>query len=156
MSQVEICRSLAHQGVWCIPESALPGEPEGLEPIGEGFYLNPYRPAPLFALQRLAGRLRPDDKMYLSLESVLSECGWISQMPFCLTILTDGQDERVSTRFGDIMFIHTDEAPSSWLSGVQYSQQYNLLVATPEKALEDLVRSGQNLDLVISEELREE
>lgn len=156
MSHVEICRTLAHQGVWCIPESALPDKPEGLELIGEGLYLNPYRPAPLFALQRLASRLRPDDRMYLSLESVLSECGWISQLCMCLTILTDGPSERVSTRFGDIVFAHTYEPPSSWLSGVVFNRQYNLLVATPEKALEDLVRSGQNLDLVIPEELRED
>lgn len=118
--------------------------------------MNPYRQAPLFALQRLASRLRPDARMYLSLESVLSECGWISQIPFCLTILTDGPSERVSTRFGDIVFAHTDEPQSSWLGAVHYNRQYNLWVATPQKALEDLVRSGENLDLVIPEELRED
>lgn len=159
MNAIERCRRLAQQDVWCIPSPQIsaPGQPPELEikPIAEGFYLNPYTRAPLFALQRMAWRIRPDEHLYLSLESVLSECGWISQMPMCLTILTSGPSERISTIYGDLLFEHTDEHMESWRHGVQYRDNYEMWVATPEKALQDLQRLGHNLDLVIPEGERE-
>ncbi|AYG47713.1 hypothetical protein DV532_25815 (plasmid) [Pseudomonas sp. Leaf58] len=170
---LQVCRSLADAGIWCIPESTLAaaaGHPDlhtlrvalnrhvkaGLvEKMGPKLYANPFLKPPLFALHRLANFLRPNDQFYLSTESVLSEHGWISQMPFCLTFVTNGRSYRYSTLLGDIEFVHTEENPDTWANNLHYSEVRQVWEATPEKALADLTRYGKNLDLVIPAEERE-
>jgi predicted transcriptional regulator of viral defense system len=170
---IKICRELAQAGIWCIPEATLitaAGHPDlntfrvamnrhvkaGLiERIGPKLYNNPFLQAPLFALHRLANFLRPEDTFYLSTESVLSEHGWISQMPFCLTFVTTGHSYRYTTQFGDISFVHTEENPATWEEHLTYNEVRQVWESTPEKALQDLTRYGKNLDLVIPEDERE-
>lgn len=161
------CKMLADKGVWCIPEATLlacAGYPDPgylrvamnrhikaglIERLGTKLYLNPFLSAPLFALHRLANFLRPEDSFYLSRESVLSEHGWISQMPFCLTFVTSGRSYRYTTKFGDIEFVHTEEDPVTWAPHLHYNETRQVWEASPEKALADLKRYGKNLDLVL-------
>lgn len=161
------CREMGDKGVWCIPESTLwaaAGYPDKaylrvalarhvkaglITRFASGLYANPFCPPPAQALFRLANFLRPQDDFYLSTESVLSECGWISQLPFCLTFVTTGRSYRFSTSLGDIYFTHTEEDPLRWPGQMQYDTLRQVWVATPDKALADLKRYRRNLDLVL-------
>jgi len=164
---LESCKTLAAAGVWCIPESTLlgfAGYPDKayfrvamtrhskagiIERIAHRLYANPFFRPPAAGLFRLTNFLRPQDDFYLSCESVLSECGWISQLPFCLTFVTTGRSYRYSTLLGDIDFVHTEEDPRTWPGHIQRNQERQIWEATPEKALVDLRRYKRNLDLVL-------
>lgn len=169
---LESCRTLAAAGVWCIPESTLSAcavYPDKLylrvaltrhvnagliERLGPKLYSNPFLKAPSSALFRLTNFLRPADSFYLSCESILSEHGWISQLPFCLTFVTTGRSYRYSTLLGDIDFVHTEEDPDCWVGHLQRNEDRQVWEASPEKALTDLRRYKRNLDLVLSESER--
>ncbi|WP_339442509.1 type IV toxin-antitoxin system AbiEi family antitoxin [Pseudomonas proteolytica] len=169
---LESCKTLAAAGVWCIPESTLSacaGYPDKLylrvaltrhvnagliERLGPKLYSNPFLKAPSSALFRLTNFLRPADSFYLSCESILSEHGWISQLPFCLTFVTTGRSYRYSTLLGDIDFVHTEEDPDCWVGHLQRNEDRQVWEASPEKALTDLRRYKRNLDLVLSDSER--
>ena len=169
---LDSCKTLADAGAWCIPESTLSacaGYPDKLylrvaltrhvnagliERLGPKLYSNPFLKAPSSALFRLTNFLRPADSFYLSCESILSEHGWISQLPFCLTFVTTGRSYRYSTLLGDIDFVHTEEDPDCWVGHLQRNEDRQVWEASPEKALTDLRRYKRNLDLVLSESER--
>lgn len=171
---LDSCKYLSDSGVWCIPESTLSacaGYPDKnylrvamsrhvksglIERLGPKLYANPFLRAPATALFRLTNFLRPADSFYLSCESLLSECGWISQLPFCLTFVTTGRSYRYNTPLGDIDFTHSSESPESWLGHLQRNQERQIWEATPEKALADLRRYKRNIDLVLPESERPE
>ncbi len=163
---VDLCKSLAAKGVWCIPESTIwcgLDYPEKaslrvamsrhvkagvIERIAPRLYRNPFCNPPAFALHRLANFLRPEDDMYLSLESVLSEASVISQVPSVLTFVTTGASYTFETSLGAISFVHTEEDSSSWAGHLTYIQDRQIWQASPEKALADLKRYGKNLHMV--------
>lgn len=169
---LESCKTLAAAGVWCIPESTLigfAGYPDKasfrvamtrharagvIERIAPKLYANPFLRPPAVGLFRLTNFLRPTDLCYLSCESVLSEHGWISQLPFCLTFVTTGRSYRYSTLLGDIDFVHTEEDPGSWHGHITRNEDRQIWEATPHKALADLQRYKRNLDLVLPESER--
>lgn len=171
---LDSCKTLAASGVWCIPESTLlgfAGYPDQayfrvamtrhskagiIERIGPRLYANPFLRPPAVGLFRLTNFLRPSDSFYLSCESVLSECGWISQLPFCLTFVTTGRSYRYSTLLGDIDFVHTNENSSAWSGHLKRNEDRQIWEATPEKALTDLKRYRRNLDLVLPVDERPE
>lgn len=148
---MESCKTLAAAGVWCIPESTLSacaGYPDKsylrvalsrhvnaglIERLGPKLYANPFVKAPPAALFRLTNFLRPTDSFYLSGESVLSEHGWISQLPFCLTFVTSGRSYRYSTPLGDIDFVHTEEDPTAWLGHLQHNEDRQIWEASPRR-----------------------
>lgn len=164
---LEACKTLAATGVWCIPESTLigfAGYPDKsyfrvamtrhfkagvIVKIAPKLYANPFLSPPAAGLFRLTNFLRPMDSFYLSCESILSEHGWISQLPFCLTFVTTGRSYRYSTMLGDIDFVHTEEDSSNWTAHVHRNDDRQIWEATPEKALADLQRYRRNLDLVL-------
>ena len=86
---------------------------------------------------------------YLSLESVLAEEGMISQMPFVMTFVTTGRSGKIDTAFGTIEFRKTSRDWRILREQVKYDEQRGIYVATAERALADLRRSGRNMDLVI-------
>lgn len=171
---LESCKTLAAAGVWCIPESTLigfAGYPTRdyfrvamarhvragiIEKIAPTLYSNPFLCPPAAGLFRLTNYLRPLDSFYLSCESVLSEHGWISQLPFCLTFVTTGRSYRYSTLLGDIDFVHTEEDPSAWRGHITRNEDRQVWEASPKKALADLTRYKRNLNLVLPESERPE
>lgn len=120
-----------------------------LKRLGPKLYANPFLRPPSSGLFRLTNFLRPTDDFYLSCESILSEHGWISQLPFCLTFVTTGRSYRYSTLLGDIDFVHTEEDSSTWRGQLQRNDERQIWEATPEKAFADLKRYRRNLDLVL-------
>lgn len=169
---LESCKTLAAAGVWCIPESTLIAcacypdvgqlrvalsrhvKAGIIEKMGPKLYANPFLRAPATGLFRLTNFLRPTDLCYLSCESVLSEHGWISQLPFCLTFVTEGRSYRYSTLLGDIDFVHTEESPEAWQGHISRNDDRQVWEASPQKALSDLMRYRRNLDLVLPESER--
>ncbi len=116
--------------------------------VFRGLYVNPRArsmpPEPILALVSL---MRPFEFSYLSLESVLSDAGWISQIPFVHTIMTTGRSGTFATPYGVLEFTHTSRTVDS--AEVKFEKSRSIHVATPEKAYHDLHYVRRNLDLVV-------
>ena len=162
-------KALARPGHWCLSESTLRAhhpEPantfriamsrhvrEGvLDRVAPGLYLNPYAPPPAWALERLASRLRPNEALYVSLESALHEHGRISQIPSRLTVMTTGRSYLHETPLGAIEFVHTAVAPERWRPRTVFVPERKIHLATAKLAIEDLRKVGRNLDLLMDDE----
>lgn len=117
--------------------------------VAKGLYVNPRaRSMPSDVLVTLATFLRPWDTNYLSLESVLSDSGWISQIPSRMTFMTTGRSQTFKTPYGTLEFTHTAQKLDKWRQDVVFDKQRRILVATPARAYRDLKRAGRNLDLI--------
>ncbi|MDR2839493.1 MAG: hypothetical protein LBV49_13140 [Azonexus sp.] len=120
--------------------------------VARNLYVNPRaRSLPPDVLSALVPFLRPWDFNYLSLESALSEAGWISQIPSRLTLMTTGRSQTFETSYGTLEFIHTARKPETLEADLVDDRRRELLIATPLRALRDLKRVGRNLDLVLKE-----
>jgi predicted transcriptional regulator of viral defense system len=103
-------------------------------------------------LEEVAKTLRRGKYNYVSLESVLSEYGVISQAPVGrITVVTTGRKGEYRTPYGVIEFTHTKRPLSEVLESM-IDRQRPLRVATKEAALRDLRRVGRNTHLINSEE----
>ena len=91
-------------------------------------------------LYHLAGRLRAKNFCYLSLESVLSENGIISQIPLgCITLMTNGRSGIINCgKYGRIEFTHTKKKHKDIAHLLTYNFRYKLWCASAELALQDL------------------
>ena len=115
--------------------------------IARGVYVNPRsRHIPPDPLLQLVSFIRPFEFSYESLESVLSEAGWISQIPTCYTLISTGRTAVYYTPYGVLDFTHSSTVPSP--QELSYSSSKGIYVATPRRAYEDLRRVNRNLDLV--------
>ncbi len=117
-----------------------------------------YRPAWIDAplgriIYHAAARLRSNCFSYLSLESVLSETGLISQLPMQrITLMTSGRSGTISCgNLGIIEFTHTRQRPEEVMPNLHYDEERHLWCANTQQALRDLRRTGRNLDLVEEE-----
>ncbi len=105
-------------------------------------------------IEDIAKALRPNDFNYVSLESILSEYGVISQIPVDrLTVMTTGAKGLHHTPFGTIEFTHTSRSLSDLLERTLVVTGRPLRIATKVAAVQDLRRVGRNLDLVDWEEV---
>ncbi|RQR11325.1 type IV toxin-antitoxin system AbiEi family antitoxin [Burkholderia stagnalis] len=120
-----------------------------IEHIARGLYVNPRaRSLPPDVLSALVSFLRPWSFNYLSLESALSEAGWISQIPSRLTLMTTGRTQTFKTPYGTLEFVHTAQKEDQLQDELVFDSRRQLPVATVKRALRDLKRVGRNLDLV--------
>src|SRR5687768_11355880 len=74
-----------------------------------GIYVNPHASSlDSYTIEHIAKALRKGEYNYVSLESILSEYGVISQIPIDrLTVMTTGRKGIYETPFGIIEFTHT-------------------------------------------------
>lgn len=127
-------------------------EKEGvLRRVCRGLYLYP----PAFVadgllLYRAAARLRAERFNYLSLESVLSDAGVISQIPMnWITLMSSGRSRIVDCgSFGRIEFVHTKKRPAGLRGDLAYDARCGLWRASPALALRDMKSARRSLDLV--------
>lgn len=123
----------------------------GLERLCRGLYWfpHPHYPADL-VLYHAAARLRAGTFSYLSLESVLSDAGVISQIPMnWITVMTAGRSGRFDCgRFGTIEFVHTRKTPERLREALSYDPRCRLWRASVAQALEDMRDARRNLDLI--------
>jgi len=117
-----------------------------LKRVCRGYYIYPKAAYPKdLLLFHLAARLRSDYFCYLSMETVLSEEGIISQVPLgCVTLMTRGRSGVISCgRFGTIEFTHTKKSPANFGHLLAYDFRYGLWRASVQLALQDLRMTGR-------------
>lgn len=119
--------------------------------VCRGIYINPradYQPG--LVLYHAAARLRAGHFVYLSLESVLSMHGVISQMPLNrITLMTSGRGGEIKCGdFGRIEFTHSKQSIGDIANDLDYAEELRLWLASPQLALRDLKHVGRNLDLI--------
>lgn len=107
-----------------------------------------------YTIDRIVKTLRRGEYNYVSLESMLSEYGLISQMPIDrLTVMTTGRTGTYTTPYGVIELIHTKRSITNILSSTQMSSERPLRIASKDAALRDLRRVGRNIELLNPEAL---
>ncbi len=120
-----------------------------------GIYVNPYALSrDSYTIEHIAKALRQGEYNYVSLESILSEYGIISQIPIDrLTVMTTGRKGTYKTAFGTIEYTHTKRSLITILNSIKKVENRPLRIASKEAAWRDLKRVGRNTDLVNIEEL---
>ncbi len=123
----------------------------GLVRLCRGLYL--YEPAERpdgLLLFRAAARLRAGDFNYLSLETVLSEAGVISQVPQgWISVMSSGRSGIISCgRRGTIEFIHTSRKPDQLAEHLTFDDRYGMLRADVALAIRDMRATRRDMDLI--------
>lgn len=123
-----------------------------------GIYVNDYaQSVDSYTIEHIAKALRRNEYNYVSLESILSEYGLISQIPLDrITVMTTGRSGTYKTAYGVIEFTHTKRSVADILEHIQTLAGRPLRVATKETALRDLKRAGRNLHLLQAEDIDDE
>jgi predicted transcriptional regulator of viral defense system len=107
-----------------------------------------------YVIEHIAKALRQGDYNYISLESILSEYGVISQIPIDrLTVMTTGRSGVYRTFYGVIEFTHTKRSITNIIDRIISIEGRPLRIASKETAWRDLKRVGRNIDMVNLEEL---
>lgn len=129
-----------------------------LQRVAKGLYVNPSATSRnRWIVEDIAKALRPGCLTYVSLESILSEYGAISQIPIDrLTVMTTGRSGTIKTPFGTIEFTHTKRPRSEILGRTLETKGRPLRIATRSAAVSDLMRVGRNVNMLIQEEIEEE
>jgi len=105
-----------------------------------------------YVIEHIAKVLRRGKYNYVSLESMLSEYGIISQIPIDrLTVMTTGRRGFYRTPYGVIEFTHTKRSVTDILDHIQWVAGRPLRVANKETSLRDLKRVGRNINLLKQE-----
>ena len=115
-----------------------------------GVYVNEYAQSKdSYIIEHIAKVLRKGEYNYVSLESMLSEYGIISQIPIDrLTVMTTGRKGLFKTPYGIIEFTHTKRSLKDILDSVLHIKGRPLRVATKQAAVRDLKRVGRNVELI--------
>jgi len=97
-----------------------------------------------------AALLRANKFNYISLETVLSDCGVISQIPMnWISIMSSGRSNIVSCgEFGTIEFVHTSKRPTHVMDQLSYDADCKLWRASVPLALRDMRAAHRNCDLI--------
>jgi hypothetical protein len=97
-----------------------------------------------------AARLRADGFNYLSLETVLSDEGVISQVPVnWISVMSSGRSTVLACgRWGTIEFVHTRQRPEELAGQLSYDSRCRLWRASVPQALRDMRATHRNLELV--------
>ena len=122
-----------------------------LERICRGLYLDKPALAPSgLLLFHAAERLRASGFNYISLETVLSEAGVISQIPISwISLMSSGRSNVIACgRFGTIEFVHTRQQPDALTKDLHYDSRYKLWRASVALALRDMRATHRSLDLI--------
>lgn len=126
-----------------------------LQRVAKGLYMNPAAASRnRWVAEAIAKALRPGCLSYVSLESILSEYGLISQIPIDrMTVMTTGRSGLHKTPFGTIEFTHTKRSRSAILECTLASKGRPLRIATRSAAVRDLLRVGRNTNMIEPDEL---
>ena len=119
-----------------------------------GIYVNEHAASvDSFLIEQIAKALRRGEYSYISLETILSEYGLISQVLIDrLTVMTTGRKGIYKTPYGVIEFTHTKRSVKNILLNTQLINKRPLRIAKKAAAIRDLKRVGRNLNLLNLEE----
>lgn len=129
-----------------------------LQRVARGLYVNPAASSKnRWIAEEIAKALRPGNLSYVSLESILSEYGVISQIPISrLTVMTTGASGLIETPYGTIEFTHTKRGVADIIGRTLVDTGRPLRIATQQAAVRDLLRVGRNANMLHSSELEDE
>lgn len=116
-----------------------------------GVYIyKPAIPPNGLVLFHIAALLRADEFNYISLETVLSDAGIISQVPMnWISIMSSGRSNLISCgEFGTIEFVHTNQKPECLTKQLIYDIDCKLWRAQVPLALRDMKATHRNCDLI--------
>jgi hypothetical protein len=90
------------------------------------------------------------DLNYLSLETVLSDAGVISQIPMNrIMVMSSGRSSIFDChQWGSIEFVHTQQKPSSLVEHLHYDTQNKMWRASVKQALRDMKATHRSTDLI--------
>lgn len=125
--------------------------------VAKGVYLNPSAACKTSrVIENVAQALRPGCYSYVSLESMLSEYGVISQIPVNrITIMTTGAKGSYDTPFGTIEFTHTKRSPADVVARSIHVEGRPLRIAQKKAAVQDLLRVGRNANMLDEDEVED-
>lgn len=129
-----------------------------LKRVCRGIYLYPVPDYPTtHVLFHAAARLRAGEFNYLSLETVLSDAGVISQVPMnWISLMSSGRSHVVDCGdYGHIEFVHTAQRPNEVAEELSYDPERRLWYASVRQALRDMKATRRSLELVDEEVARE-
>ena len=124
---------------------------ELLTRLCRGIYLyKPALPKDGLLLYHVAALLRADNFNYISLETVLSDVGVISQIPLnWISIMSSGRSNVISCgEFGSIEYIHTRQKPELIMHQLNYDRSCGLWRANVHLAIRDMRATHRNCDLI--------
>lgn len=126
-----------------------------LQRVARGVYVNLLAgPGTGYLIEEIACVLRRGHFNYVSLESILSEFGVISQIMISrITVMTSGAGGVFETPYGVIEFTHTNRSLESLQSRTVRMERRPLLIATKKAGIADLKRVGRNVNMIDPEEL---
>ena len=121
-----------------------------LERVSKGIYLNPMATSKKsHVVEDIAAVLRRSHLSYVSMESMLSEYGVISQVPVRrVTIMTTGAKGTYNTPYGTIEFTHTKRRLVEIIRRTAIVKNRPLRIALKAAAVQDLVRAGRNTGMM--------
>ncbi len=107
-------------------------------------------PADGLFLFHVAALARSNEFNYISLETVLSDSGIISQIPInSISIMSSGRSSTISCGdFGVIEFVHTAQKPTALKEQLTYDSRCGLWRASVALALRDMKHTRRNCDLI--------
>ncbi len=129
-----------------------------LERVCRGIYLYSGVMCPSgLVLYKVAARIRAGEFNYISLETVLSDSGVISQIPFnWITLMSSGRSYVVDCgKYGHIEFIHTKKTPDKIASQLFYDEDCGLWRASVALAMEDMKYTRRSTELIDQEVISE-
>jgi len=114
------------------------------------YFYKPALPKDGLLLYRAAARLRADKFNYISLETVLSDAGVISQIPLnWISIMSSGRSSVISCEeFGTIEYVHTMREPKLLKHQLTYDHQCGLWRANVPLSIKDMKVTHRNCDLI--------
>lgn len=106
----------------------------------------------------VANMLRSGNFNYLSLETVLSDNGVISQIPLTrIFVMTSGREGVISCgKYGSIEFTHTNKKPADLLDRLIYDPDCKIWRATVPLALQDMNQTKRSTRDLIDWEIANE
>jgi hypothetical protein len=101
-------------------------------------------------LYRAVNKLRPLSLNYLSLESVLSDAGVISQIPINrIMVMSSGRSSLIDCgHWGSIEFVRTQQKPDNLVGHLTYDTECRIWRASVTQALRDMRATHRNQDLI--------
>lgn len=126
--------------------------------VCRGIDLYPVRDYPTgHLLYHAAARLRAGEFNYLSLETVLSEAGVISQVPMnWISLMTSGRSHVVDCGdYGHIEFVHTAQRPAEVAPELVYDADRRPCSASVRQTLRNMRATCRSMELVDQEAAHE-
>jgi hypothetical protein len=101
-------------------------------------------------LYHAAARMRASGFNYISLETVLSETGVISQIPMnWISLMSSGRSSVIACgHWGTVEFVHTRQPPEKVADQLHYDSRCRLWRANLSQALRDMKATHRSLDLI--------